>query len=183
MIARLVVLCLAPVALAQPATAQPPEADAREEAARDFFARGSEAYDAGEFAVAMRYFREAYELSGRPELLFNMGAAADRLRHDEEALDYYRQFLAAMPESPHRSNVRARIEAIEAARAGPTVEQPVENGSAESDEGTVFERWWFWALIGAAVAAGVVLTVFFVMSDGGQTINAPDGNVMALRFP
>src|SRR5262245_1460475 len=73
-------------------------------------------YDAGEVAFheerfenALDYFQRAYELSHRPELLYNVGTTADRLRHDEEALAAFEQYLAELPTTRNRGEVESRI--------------------------------------------------------------------------
>lgn len=83
--------------------------DTSDEEARALFSAGRLAYEAGDYAHALEDFTRAYERSPRPELLFNIGQAADRLRRDEEALDAYRRFLEGVPDSPNRHLVETRI--------------------------------------------------------------------------
>src|SRR3954452_7742943 len=54
--------------------------------ARKFFEAGRAAYDVGNYTEALNHFQQAYELSERPQLLYNIGQCADRLRLDETAL-------------------------------------------------------------------------------------------------
>src|SRR5687767_4742904 len=77
-----------------------PAADAQEErdqAARRNFKVGQAAYQAGQYEDALRYFERAYELSPRPQLLYNIGQSADRLRLDQRALDAFQGYLLALP--------------------------------------------------------------------------------------
>jgi hypothetical protein len=76
------------------------------------FEAGRQAYWSGRYAQALEYFEGAYELSKRPELLYDIGAAADRLRDDERALTALEAFLAESPSSPLSSAVRARVEVL-----------------------------------------------------------------------
>ncbi|MDQ3032683.1 MAG: tetratricopeptide repeat protein [Myxococcota bacterium] len=109
--------------------------DARAQAAldaeaRSLFEAGRSAFEAGRFEAALARFREAYELSGRPTLLYNVGTAADRLRRDAEALEAFRAYVAALPDAPNRAEVESRIRVLEGAVAedrergapGPTVD-------------------------------------------------------------
>ena len=100
-----------------PAAPLAAEARADDEEARDLFEIGKGAFDEGRFDRAAKYFREAYELSHRPALLFNIGTALDRLRLDQEALDAFRQYLELVPEASNRRYVEERIRIIEAALA------------------------------------------------------------------
>jgi len=112
--------------------------------ARLLFEAGSSAFGDGRYETALERFRQAYATSQRPELLYNIGSAADRLRRDEEALEAFSGYLAALPEAANRREVEARIaslrEAIarlEAARgAGGAAEAGgAGNSSAESASG------------------------------------------------
>lgn len=106
---------------------------ATDEEARSLFTAGQTAFEAGRFERALEYFERAYELSHRPGLLYNIGVAADRLRHDERALEAFEAFLASgAVEDSQRATVEARAEAlrraIDAERrsddAGPTPTPP-----------------------------------------------------------
>src|SRR5262245_19042349 len=61
--------------------------------AKRAFETGQQAFAAGRFEEAADSFEHAYALSGRPELLFDLGLAADRLRDDERALEAFQRFL------------------------------------------------------------------------------------------
>lgn len=100
------------------AAAQPTsEAD---EEARTLFGLGDTAYQQGRYRAALEYFQQAYDLSHRPQLLFNIGQAADRLRDDARALAAFEAFLAEVPDSPQRSATEARVEILRNAVAART---------------------------------------------------------------
>lgn len=92
--------------------------DARIEEAKKAFAVGTRSYADGEFETALSSFRRAYELTGSPDLLYNIATVSDRMRRDEEALEAYEGYLEARPTSADREHVASRIdvlrEAIEA---------------------------------------------------------------------
>lgn len=92
-------------------------AQERDDEAHGLYIAGEAAYDAGHFEDALRYFQQSYALSARPDLLFNIGQAADRARMDEVALDAFRRFLEARPDIEDRPRIEARIRALEAALA------------------------------------------------------------------
>lgn len=87
--------------------------------ARGLFQAGSVAYEQGRFENALAYFRQAYALSGRAVLLYNIAMAAERLRRDDEALEAFRAYLEATPDAPQRASIEARIAVIEQAHAAP----------------------------------------------------------------
>jgi tetratricopeptide (TPR) repeat protein len=120
-------------ACAQDASASPAETEARA-----LHAAASVAFDQGRFAEAEARFEQAYALSPRPALLYNIAAAADRAGHDDVALARYAAYLEAMPDAPNRAFVegrvrvlRARVESSERPREGA---EPVEGRGEETQE-------------------------------------------------
>lgn len=98
----------------------------REEEARALFMAGRAAYDAGRYEAALSRFQEAYELSGRAELLYNIGQTADRLRQDQVALDAFERFLTEAPaEAPNRDVAQRRVEFLRRS-IGPADPDPSE---------------------------------------------------------
>jgi tetratricopeptide (TPR) repeat protein len=147
---------------ASPAVAQDASADVavgRDDEARAIFQAGRDAYARGEYAEALVAFRNAYELSGRAELQFNIGQAADRLRHDREAVSAFEAYLQAVPDASNRVEVEARLRVLrsEIARDDALRAQALAgSGQTPASDPPIVEQWWFWTLIGvAAVGAGV----------------------------
>ncbi|MEM9070840.1 MAG: tetratricopeptide repeat protein [Myxococcota bacterium] len=143
-------------------------ADANQAEARTRFNLGREAYDAGRFEDALRDFQTAYELSGRPALLYNIGLAQDRLRQDEDALATYERYLEMTPSSPYRVQVEGRITALREAIATREAERAAaiedarrrEQESARESETPLRRQWWLWTIVGiAAVGAGVGIAI------------------------
>ncbi|MFT5359226.1 MAG: tetratricopeptide (TPR) repeat protein, partial [Polyangiales bacterium] len=85
-----------------PAEAASVDVDAAglDQAARLLFESASRAYEAGNFTDALARYTNAYQLSDRAELLYNIAICHDRLEQKEEAADYYERFVAAVPDSP-----------------------------------------------------------------------------------
>ncbi|HJL18717.1 MAG TPA: tetratricopeptide repeat protein [Sandaracinaceae bacterium LLY-WYZ-13_1] len=127
---------LAVACLATPAEAQ----EAREvapadlERARTLFEQGRAAYESGDFETALEAFREAHALTENADLLYNVASAADRLRRDEVALEAYRGYLEARPDSSDRAQVEGRIRVLEAQLARREEERA--RLEAERDEAT-----------------------------------------------
>lgn len=113
-------LSLSTSVIAQTPTPPAPSPDAREgedAAARLLYESGAEALQNGDYQTALDRFQQAYSLSRRPQLLYNIGTTQDRLRRDREALASFRQFLAEVPDHPRRPEVEARVRALETAIA------------------------------------------------------------------
>jgi tetratricopeptide (TPR) repeat protein len=96
---------------------QAPASEAQDGEARLLFEAASRAFADARYDTALARFREAYTLSARPALLYNIGQCADRLRRDDEALEAFERYLAAMPDAPNAAEVRTRIAALRAAQA------------------------------------------------------------------
>jgi len=187
------------VGVASPASAQTATLTL-DDAARTAFDAGHAAFVIGLYDDALRDFRRAYDLSSRPELLYNIGLAADRLRHDDEALDSFEAYLGALPEAENRPEVEARIRALRDAVASDQVSIAVAVDSARAEAAAstappaqhtpeIYEQWWFWTIIGVAVAAAVTIPIAVVAGSSTQ-VDAPvpgsvgpGGIVIALDSP
>src|SRR5438105_2670 len=88
------VVSFAPCAWTSHADAQtkPERADQR---ARELFVKGDAAYAEARYEDALAAFQDAYELSGRPQLLFNIANALERLGRLPEAVDALEKYLAS----------------------------------------------------------------------------------------
>ncbi len=178
-----IVLTLAIDLAALPASAQqqplpqPADEDTR---AKELFLEGEAHYAAGRYEQAAERYLEAYELSQRPELLFNVGNAYERLGDYEKAAEYLSQY-ADNPRARDVVSVRERIRRLEAAAAeqkrrtqqepppapGPdsAVAEPAAPRPA-SEGGTKRATWW---LIGSgASAAGAVAMGLLALNAGNN---------------
>lgn len=104
------VLFLLFVALSTPSAAAAQDGD--DEARRHF--RLAEAHYAnGSFEEAAREFEEAYRLSQRPQLLYNLYLAYRDAADLERAADALRRYLALVPDAEGASMLRGRLAALE----------------------------------------------------------------------
>lgn len=71
------------------------EKAAADQRARELFQKGDVAYAEGRYEEALSAFSEAYELSGRAQLLFNVSNALERLGRYQEAVDALDKYLAS----------------------------------------------------------------------------------------
>ena len=122
-----VLLSSASIAYAQPrpapdagAPTAPPmqggaTSDSLDQAARLLFESARAAFNAGDYQTALARFKQAYEASARPGLLFNIATTLDRLRQDDEALATFERFLAADPGVANRAEIDARIRSLRVA--------------------------------------------------------------------
>ncbi|MCA9536225.1 MAG: hypothetical protein KC593_21215 [Myxococcales bacterium] len=193
---RYVIITVLAMAVAQPASAQTSSRDAE---ARLMFEAGVRAYEAGDYEAALRRYQEAYDLSQRPALLFNIGTAHERLRNDREAADAYRRYLEAVPDAANREFVEGRIELLSRSAAATSEATPegtatpdltlhaadapadeaARSSSAASsdDEGTaVTKKWWFWTIVGVVVVGASVGLAVGLRGGGGGSGDPVPGN-------
>jgi tetratricopeptide (TPR) repeat protein len=90
------------------ARAQADDADAQTHADA-----GSASFAAGDYAAAAGEFQSAYELSHRPELLYNLYVAHERQGHAAEAADYLRAYLGSAQEIENRSALEAQLVSLQ----------------------------------------------------------------------
>ncbi len=128
--------------------------------ARAVYEAGRIAFDDGRYDDALEYFRRAYELSPRPRLLYNIGASADRIRHNREALEAFEDYIEQVPDADNRRAVEARIRVLRTAAAR---DDALRDSITDSDDTAPKRRWWIGVLVGglllaaAAVAVGVAV--------------------------
>lgn len=115
------------------ASAQADSGSFEDEEARALFQAGRTAFQAGRFDAALEHFEAAYKLSHRPQLLYNIGSAADRLRMDRKALEAFRAYLHQVPDAHNRQEVESRIRVLErAVEPAQTAKPPAEHASSAS---------------------------------------------------
>lgn len=186
-------LAITIAAFSHPVSAQT-EPAARDDEAHALFEAGRMAFSEGHYEDSYERFSEAYRLSQRPELLYNMGSAADRLRRDELALEHYRAFLAAVPETPQRLDVEHRIAILEGAAADDREPVVVVMGAPPTRDDTpreapVWEQWWLWTIIAVAVVGAGVGVGVGVATSSPSTAPllpgdvGPGGVVLTLTTP
>lgn len=180
--------------------------DSIDERARKLFEAGRAAYDIGDYSRALENFQQAYELSDRPQLLYNIGQCADRLRLDETALAAFRRYIQRVPDAANRYQVEERISVLqdvlsskfdagearddEAAQASAPSDdeqavaaslKPTSNPQADGDP-AIWSQWWFWAAAGGVVAITVVGIAIASSGDetkSGDRATGSDGRVIA----
>jgi tetratricopeptide (TPR) repeat protein len=169
-------------------------------AARKAFKDGRAAFDAGRFTEALERFEHAYSLSGRSELLFNIGLAADRIREDERALEAFEQYLEETPDSTHRMQVEQRVIALREAidreqrkQSRAVAPTPAEVASAsarapertplgpspsERDDGGVLSEWWFWTGTAVLLIAGGATAYVLLQPEEQADLPRPNTDVV-----
>jgi tetratricopeptide (TPR) repeat protein len=100
-----------------------------DQAAREYFSAGRNLYDLGRFAEAAEQFQQAYDLSQRAPLLFNLYLAHRDASQDREAATALRLYLEQMPDVDNRRSLEVRLENLERAIA----EQDAEREAAARD--------------------------------------------------
>lgn len=105
-----------PAAHAKPAAtaAKPAGPSPTEGQAREAFERGRIHYDNGDFPRAAAAFEEAYKLSGREGLLYNLYLSYRDANEDEKAAEALRAFLAKVEVIENRGQLEARLKALDA---------------------------------------------------------------------
>lgn len=104
-----------------------------DEAARLTFESAREAFVNGDYENALARFRQAFELSQRPGLLYNIAQSLDRLRRDEETVEALQAYLEAAPDAPNRPEVEARIRVLQRALEERAQQARAEEGAEEPE--------------------------------------------------
>lgn len=140
--------------------------------ARASYERGAALYEAGRYHEARAAFLRAYQLSGLPALLYNLGLTEERLGDRAAAIAHWEEYLRS-PDVPDRAQVRAelmRLKQAEAPRALPLVPAPgPAPGVAQSGARPL--RIGSFVTAGFGVA-GVVVGAALIAVDGNQDCGA-----------
>jgi tetratricopeptide (TPR) repeat protein len=182
-------VCLSPTgALAQDpqVTAADAADDKLDEEARALFLAGRLAFEQGRYENALDYFQRAHALSKRPELLFNIGSAADRLRQDRVALEALSAYLEALPEAPNRMQVEARVRLLrraveqeDAQAQQPEASEPVPEPTSEPEPAREAQASRVGPIVlmaaGGALAAGGGVLLFLGMQRKSNVEDAERG--------
>ncbi|MEM9863161.1 MAG: hypothetical protein AAF938_16315 [Myxococcota bacterium] len=149
-------------AVSMPAAAQDEADDSN---ARTLFESGTIQYERGEFREAAASYSSAYELSGRPGLLFNMYLAYRDAGEPAEAAAALRRYLDEMPAEEigdQRAMLEERAANLEAQAARENREPeadplapPLEQAPPPAERGAPIGPIVLVAAGGAAVIAGV----------------------------
>ncbi|MBX3269966.1 MAG: tetratricopeptide repeat protein [Sandaracinaceae bacterium] len=127
-IALLLALVLAPHARAQDAPAEGTTPSAEEDArARELFQLGDRLYQHGQYDAAIDAFQEAYRLSRRPLMLFNLANAQERAGYLAEAVENLTGYIDHAPEAERTAianRIAAMRERIASGSATPEPEPP-----------------------------------------------------------
>ncbi len=109
-------------------------ADARQEqAARDAFKIGRAAFEGGDYQLAYDKFKESFQLSHEPALLYNIASALQGLKRPHDAAEALRSFLRLQPNDPDRSNIEQRIATLEEEQRMIDAERQKAEAEAEAE--------------------------------------------------
>lgn len=115
------VLCLVLLLLPGVAGAASAKDKAAEKAARALALEAKQAFDLGDFAVAIDKYEAAYKLKSAPGLLFNLGQSHRKAGNVDRATFYFRRYLETNPPAAQANateEVLAQVEAqVAAAKA------------------------------------------------------------------
>ncbi|HZS37010.1 MAG TPA: hypothetical protein VFF06_09290 [Polyangia bacterium] len=126
--------------------------------ARERYKQGQTSFEAGKFAEAARAFEESYELSRRPQLLWDAAQAYERqyaldadLRNVRRARALYHNFSELGETPQERADATQQEQACD--RILRDAERPAEK---EREKKPLYKQWWLWTAVGAGVAVVAV---------------------------
>lgn len=132
------------------------EEDSSERVARAQFQLGETLYSEGQFEEAATAFQEAYDASGRRELLYNLYLAWRDARRDARAADALERYLHAMEgeELDNRVLLERRLSALREAPDADVEQVPIDlgHGMRQPRSPSIVP----WVVVGVGAAALVV---------------------------
>lgn len=137
--------------------------------AQRIFLLGEEAFANDRFAQAAVYFERALELSGRPELLFNVGASYQRAGDVDSATRAFEQFQELAPDSEQHAEVQVRLRVLRMEQGA--TETPEETTAPEDAQGSGAAGPLALVIVGAGAIIGGGVALFV---GGGKRSNVED---------
>jgi tetratricopeptide (TPR) repeat protein len=200
---RLISIVTALALAGAPAVAQPAKpTPAQIEQSRKLYEQATESYRAGKFEDALAGYDAAYQLYRAPQFLFNIAQCHFQLQRWDRAIFFFEGYLRELPDAKNRPLVdelmaearQRRAEQQDAERKRLELEQERldlertrEREAAERarlalsmrkveapPERPVYKTWWFWGLVGGAVA-GVAVTA--AVAGGDSRTVLPEGSL------
>ena len=176
--------------------------DADRNKAREAYQSARQHYNLGEFAEALKDFKEAYRNYEDPSFLFNIGQCERQLGHKQEAVRAYRAYLRNAGEVPNRDEVTKIVAMLDkaiadeaSARRQPSQETLPPTGETNralepqpqattltasapppAAKTPVYKKWWLWTAVGVVAAgAAVGLGVGLTRTPAAPTANTDFG--------
>jgi hypothetical protein len=98
---------------------QPPVRSEPPAGAQAAFSKGVEALQKQEFGSAIRFLSDAQRVSPTdPAILFSLGFAHGKERHEDEAIEWLEAYLTALPQAENSLKVRQEIDRLKSALTG-----------------------------------------------------------------
>jgi tetratricopeptide (TPR) repeat protein len=104
-----------------------------QEAAKAHFMAGSAYYEQANYSDAVKEFTEAYRLSQRPDLLYNIALAYERLEKWDDAIDALQKYLRDKPDAQDRAIIQTRIDNLEKRRDAAHPQPPLHETPREAE--------------------------------------------------
>ena len=92
--------------------------------AQKHYELGAQLYKTSNYTRALAEFQEAYRLSKKPGLLFNIARCHEVMASLEQAVKHYRLYLAQVPRASNRSLVESRLRNLENVLAARKAKEP-----------------------------------------------------------
>jgi len=188
---RLGIAALVVTVLASVATVASAQESAGDVAARAHFEAGRLHFDRGAYEDALREFEEAYQLSGRAELLYNLFLTTERMGDFDAAIAHLERYLTeGAPDAERRAQLEPRLENLRERRdravtSAVPAPEPVAPPPARR-EGDLLPAGIAFGIAGAALVSFAVTGGLALAEDGnlasgcGATASCSDAQVSNL---
>jgi tetratricopeptide (TPR) repeat protein len=81
--------------------------------AKGHYKTGAAYYQRGKYLEAIREFEQSYQLSRRPDILYNLAQCHDKLGDHEKVVEYLRRYLKDRPTASDQEQVKAWLANLE----------------------------------------------------------------------
>ena len=162
--------------------AQPAQAESKKAQAKRLNAQATQAFNLGHFRDAAKSYEQAYAAKALPLFLFNLGQCYKRLPELadlERAKHFFESFLTnSKSTDPDRPEAKKEIAELKGKIAAmkkkasvgeqdrPDLVAPTPAPTPTTSASTpVYKKWWFWTLVGVAVAGATTAAAVALQPD------------------
>jgi len=103
--------------------------------ASEHYKKAKVAYVAGDFETALKEFTEAYNISGKADLLYNLAICSEKIGQKDKAIAFYELYLEEKPDAEDAEQIKSRVDSLNSPEKH--AEQPTETPAQKLAKKTI----------------------------------------------
>ena len=80
------------------------------QSAKEHYTKATKLFKNSEYKIAEEEFKQAYNLSQKPNILYNLAICNEKIQNRDKAIAYYQLYLEEMPDASDKQSVQKKIQ-------------------------------------------------------------------------